>query len=188
MDYLKYQINPHFFMNTLNNIHALIDIDTECAKESVIELSKMMRYVLYDSGSQSISLQNELQFVSNYINLMRIRYTGNVDIEFNYPRSNTSHIFIPPLLFIVFVENAFKHGISYNSASFIRIDVECDQKNVFCSVVNSRNPAKTPNKAGIGLDNVTKRLDLIYGKEYSLKIDDSKPEQYSIKLTIPITK
>ena len=71
---------------------------------------------------------------------------------------------------------------------FIRIDVECDQKNVFCSVVNSRNPAKTPNKAGIGLDNVTKRLDLIYGKEYSLKIDDSKPEQYSIKLTIPITK
>ena len=188
MDYLKYQINPHFFMNTLNNIHALIDIDTECAKESVIELSKMMRYVLYDSGSQSISLQNELQFVSNYINLMRIRYTGNVDIEFNYPRSNTSHIFIPPLLFIVFVENAFKHGISYNSASFIRIDVECDQKNVFCSVVNSRNPAKTPNKAGIGVDNVTKRLDLIYGKEYSLKIDDSKPEQYSIKLTIPITK
>ena len=86
MDYLKYQINPHFFMNTLNNIHALIDIDTESAKNAVIELSKMMRYVLYDSGREIISLNRDIQFLKNYIELMRIRYTDDVDIRVDIPR------------------------------------------------------------------------------------------------------
>ena len=86
MDYLKYQINPHFFMNTLNNIHALIDIDAESAKSAVIELSKMMRYVLYESGHELISLNRDIQFLKNYIELMRIRYTDDVDIRVEYPR------------------------------------------------------------------------------------------------------
>ena len=189
MDYLKYQINPHFFMNTLNNIHALIDIDTECAKESVIELSKMMRYVLYDSGSSNISLQNELQFISNYISLMKIRYTKDIDITFIRPQRDTSQIFIPPLLFIVFVENAFKHGVSYNAPSFIRIDVSCNERQVCCSVANSRNTNKTAKeKAGIGLDNVKKRLELLYGDEYVLSIDDHDPRTYGVELIIPISK
>lgn len=189
MEYLKYQINPHFFMNTLNNIHALIDIDTECAKDSVIELSKMMRYVLYESGARNISLQNELQFVSNYINLMRIRYTKDIDITFNKPRQDTSRIFIPPLLFIVFVENAFKHGVSYNTPSFIRIDVSCDDKYVCCSVINSRTAdASASHKVGIGLDNVTKRLELLYNKDYVLEINDTDPQTYGIKLIIPISE
>ena len=111
MDYLKYQINPHFFMNTLNNIHALIDIDTESAKNAVIELSKMMRYVLYDSGREIISLNRDIQFLKNYIELMRIRYTDDVDIRVEYPRDLPEQVSIPPLLLIVFVENAFKHGI-----------------------------------------------------------------------------
>ncbi|MBQ5786417.1 MAG: histidine kinase, partial [Alistipes sp.] len=81
MDYLKYQINPHFFMNTLNNIHALVDIDPEAAKDTVIELSKMMRYVLYDSESALIKVSNDIQFIENYINLMRIRYTDKVDVR-----------------------------------------------------------------------------------------------------------
>ena len=85
MDYLRYQINPHFFMNTLNNIHALIDIDTEYAKSAVIELSKMMRYVLYESGSETISLKKDIQFIENYIELMRIRYDSSIDICLDYP-------------------------------------------------------------------------------------------------------
>ena len=112
MDYLKFQINPHFFMNTLNNIHALIDIDTEYAKNAVIELSKMMRYVLYESGREIISLNRDIQFVQNYIGLMRIRYTDAVDIRVEYPHDLSPQVSIPPLLLIVFVENAFKHGIS----------------------------------------------------------------------------
>ena len=81
MEYLKYQINPHFFMNTLNNIHSLIDIDADCAKNAIIDLSKMMRYVLYDSGSEGISLQKDIYFLNNYIELMRIRYANDIDIQ-----------------------------------------------------------------------------------------------------------
>ena len=110
------QINPHFFMNTLNNIHALIDIDTEYAKSAVIELSKMMRYVLYESGSETISLKKDIQFIENYIELMRIRYDSSIDICLDYPATIPNKVAIPPLLLIVFVENAFKHGVSYNHA------------------------------------------------------------------------
>ena len=185
MDYLKYQINPHFFMNTLNNIHALIDIDTESAKENIIELSRMMRYVLYDSSSQHTSLQNELQFVSNYINLMRIRYTKEVDIRFNYPQSGTMNMFIPPLLLIVFVENAFKHGISYNKPSFIHINIKKEPLNLYCTISNSRHAEPSKDKGGIGLENVRKRLDMLYGGDYSLDIDTSKSDEYCVKLVIP---
>jgi sensor histidine kinase YesM len=185
MDYLKYQINPHFFMNTLNNIHALIDIDTESAKENIIELSKMMRYVLYDSSSPQISLHNEMQFVSNYINLMRIRYTKDIDIRFNYPRNEGMNISIPPLLLIVFVENAFKHGISYNKPSFIHINVKKEPLNLRCTIRNSRHGDSNQGKGGIGLDNVRKRLDMLYGANYSLVTDTTNPEEYNVELIIP---
>lgn len=188
MDYLKYQINPHFFMNTLNNIHALIDIDTDRAKECVIELSKMMRYVLYESGVHELSLLNELKFVDNYINLMKIRYTTNIDIEFNRPVRGTSNIFIPPLLFIVFVENAFKHGISYSKPSFIRINVECRGSNVVFAVENSRHSSAKSKNGGIGLENVRKRLELIYKSSYTLDIDDADPAVYRTVLTIPVNR
>ena len=99
LEYLKHQINPHFFMNTLNNIHALIDVDTEKAKESVIELSKIMRYILYDSSQPIISLQKEITLLNNYIALMRIRYTDSIDISVNIA-DNLPDVQIPPLLFI----------------------------------------------------------------------------------------
>lgn len=186
MDYLKYQINPHFFMNTLNNIHALIDIDADSAKNAVIELSKMMRYVLYDSGSERISLNRDIQFLKNYIELMRIRYTDDVDIRMRYPDRLAESVAIPPLLLIVFVENAFKHGVSYNRPSFIHIDIDDLGRSVRCRVVNSRNPdAQGPRKAGIGLENVRKRLALIYGEQnYSLHIAET-PDRYSVELIIP---
>ena len=101
MDYLKYQINPHFFMNTLNNIHALIDIDTESAKNAVIELSKMMRYVLYESGREIISLNRDIQFLKNYIELMRIRYTDAVNISVESPGNLPEQLSIPPLPSVV---------------------------------------------------------------------------------------
>ena len=100
MDYLKYQINPHFFMNTLNNIHALIDIDAAYAQDAVIELSKMMRYVLYESGHEAITLEKDIQFMENYIKLMRIRYTNDVDIRVEYPHDLPTQVSIPPLLLI----------------------------------------------------------------------------------------
>lgn len=186
MDYLRYQINPHFFMNTLNNIHALIDIDTEYAKSAVIELSKMMRYVLYESGSETISLKKDIQFIENYIELMRIRYDSSIDIRFDYPDSIPNKVAIPPLLLIVFVENAFKHGVSYNHASFIQIRIGYRDDAVTAVISNSRHEKSRPGTTGIGLENVKKRLALIYQDNYTLSIDDSDPAVYTVKLIIPI--
>ena len=183
MDYLRYQINPHFFMNTLNNIHALIDIDTEYAKSAVIELSKMMRYVLYESGSETISLKKDIQFIENYIELMRIRYDSSIDICLDYPATIPNKVAIPPLLLIVFVENAFKHGVSYNHASFIHIRIGYRDDAVTAVISNSRHEKSRP---GIGLENVKKRLALIYQDNYTLSIDDSDPAVYTVKLIIPI--
>ena len=186
MDYLRYQINPHFFMNTLNNIHALIDIDTEYAKSAVIELSKMMRYVLYESGSETISLKKDIQFIENYIELMRIRYDSSIDICLDYPATIPNKVAIPPLLLIVFVENAFKHGVSYNHASFIHIRIGYRDDAVTAVISNSRHEKSRPGTTGIGLENVKKRLALIYQDNYTLSINDSDPAVYTVKLIIPI--
>ena len=186
MDYLRYQINPHFFMTTLNNIHALLDIDTEYAKSAVIELSKMMRYVLYESGSETISLKKDIQFIENYIELMRIRYDSSIDICLDYPATIPNKVAIPPLLLIVFVENAFKHGVSYNHASFIHIRIGYRDDAVTAVISNSRHEKSRPGTTGIGLENVKKRLALIYQDNYTLSIDDSDPAVYTVKLIIPI--
>ena len=187
MDYLKYQINPHFFMNTLNNIHAMIDIDSEAAKEIVIELSKMMRYVLYDSEKQQTNLEQEVQFTENYVELMRVRYPSDVDVRFDVQRPLPVDAKVPPLLPIVFVENAFKHGVSYNRPSFVHIRLHCEDGKAVCEVRNSRHKNMQVEKGGVGLENVRKRLDLLFGKDYELLTDDSREDEYSVKLSIPMT-
>ncbi len=184
MYYLKHQINPHFLMNTLNNIHALVDIDSEAAKQAVIQLSDMMRYVVYDTGSNAISLRDDIKFIKNYIELMRIRYTDDVKIEFNYPHKLQGRVGVPPLIFIVFVENAFKHGISYNSTSYINIDIDYEEGVVTGRIENSVVANNSNHKPGIGLENVRKRLDLVYGKSYNLRIEEMD-NKYRVTLKIP---
>lgn len=182
--YLKHQINPHFFMNTLNNIHALIDIDKEKAQKTVLELSKIMRYVLYDASVPSISLDKEIHFLSNYIELMRIRYTEQVDIRISLP-SKIPNTQIPPLLFISFLENAFKHGISYKSKSFIHLSMEIKETELHYLIVNSHCHTKKIGETGIGLENTRKRLRLLYDTNYTLHIEN-KDDQYRVLLIIPI--
>lgn len=188
MDALKYQINPHFFMNTLNNIHALIDIDSEAAKTTVIELSKMMRYVLYDTENQVTDIANDVRFIEHYIALMRIRYTDAVDIRFEIDGEIPLGVKVPPLLLIVFVENAFKHGVSYNHPSYVHIKLSCDGEKAYAEVRNSRHLSTAVARGGVGLENVRKRLDLIYGKRYNLTLDDSRAEEYYVKLSIPVAR
>ena len=185
MYYLKHQINPHFLMNTLNNIHALVDIDADAAKQTIIQLSDMMRSVVYETGGSSIPLRDDIKFVKNYIELMRIRYTEDVKITFTYPQQIKGRMDVPPLIFIVFVENAFKHGVSYNEESYISIDIECENGYVVGRFENSVNEKSRSNKPGIGLENVRKRLDLIYEKNYDLHIDDTG-DKYCVTLKIPI--
>lgn len=189
MQYLKYQINPHFLMNTLNNIHAMIDFDSDMAKRSVMELSRMLRHVLYDSGESHTTLDKEVEFLHNYIELMRIRYVDDVDIRISEPDINVCRsVKMPPLLLIVLIENAFKHGISYSKKSYIFIDIDVVDEELICVVTNSKHKTSSTEHSGIGMSNITKRLDLLFGNHYTLKIDDASDEQYRVKLVIPILK
>lgn len=184
LEYLKYQISPHFFMNTLNNIHALIDIDPEKAKDTLVELSKMMRYLLYEADKPLVPLQREDQFINSYIKLMRLRFTEKVEIHIDRP-SQIPNAMIPPLLTINFVENAFKHGISYQQASFIHIKIRFDNDTFYFKCVNSKHPESIERKGGVGLKNTRKRLDLLFGNNYQLDILDQE-DTYSVKLLYPI--
>lgn len=183
LNYLRYQVNPHFFMNTLNNIHALVDIDPEEAKTTIEVLSRLMRYILYEGSKSLACLEKELTFIRDYVNLMRIRYTDNVRIDVNLPEQ-VPDISIPPLLFIIFVENAFKHGVSYERASFIEITVELTTETIRFRCHNSRKPSTEDTHGGIGLQNVIKRLQLIYGNNYQLSILPTE-QTYEVKLDIP---
>lgn len=184
LDYLKYQISPHFFMNTLNNIHALIDIDTEKAKYTVLELSRLMRYLLYESEKGLIDLRKEIEFLSNYLALMRLRYTDQVKITTDLP-GEVPDIRIPPLLFISFVENAFKHGISYQETSFVCLSLRVDEERIYFHCINSNRPDQHSPEKGIGLENTQKRLRLLYGNRYHLQMGEHAGT-FSISLEIPI--
>lgn len=182
LTYLRYQVNPHFLMNTLNNIHALIDIEPEDAKRSIVQLSRFMRYLLYESHADYISLQDAINLMDQHISLMRIRYTDNVDIQVNVPQQ-VPQVGLAPLIFVPFIENAFKHGVSYDKPSFIHITLTVNGNNIEFACCNSKNNVKHET-GGVGISNVTKRLDLIYGDKYTLDIEDGE-DTYKVKLMVP---
>lgn len=186
MEYLKYQVNPHFFMNTLNNIHALVDIDPERAKTTIVELSKMMRHILYEGSKKLIPLTREVEFLNLYVQLMRLRYTRKVHINVDVP-PQLPELKLPPLMLIIFVENAFKHGISYREESFIDIKLRVENKRLLFSCCNSKptQVQRTNEKGGMGLQNVRQRLELLYDDDYTLDINDGE-KTYEVKLDIPM--
>ncbi len=183
---LKYQLNPHFLMNTLNNIHALIELDTEEAQKSVRLLSQMMRYMLYESNLEKVELKKEIQFLSIYFEMMKKRYIDTVPIDFIVP-DEIPNVQIPPALFINLAENAFKHGITYDSNAFLRFELVFSPDSISCLVSNSKitNGADIQESFGFGIESLQKRLDLIYPKQYTYKIQETDNE-YNVELTIPI--
>ena len=184
LEYLKYQINPHFFMNTLNNIHALVDIDPSKAQETIRELSKMMRFVLYEGDKSGVPLTKEFEFVRTYTKLMQLRYSDKVKITVDVPEV-APDMTIPPLMLISFIENAFKHGISYQHDSFIDIKLEVKDNDLSFTCRNSKAEIPNQEKGGVGLVNVKKRLDLLYDKSYTLNIKD-EPDIYIVELKLPL--
>ena len=184
LEYLKYQLNPHFLMNTLNNIHALVDIDPEKAKDTILELSKMMRFVLYEGNKHGVPLNREFDFIRNYITLMRLRYTDKVKITVDLP-TETPDKLVPPLMLITFIENAFKHGISYQHESFIEVKVGIEQEQLRFLCRNSKADKPNQGKGGVGLANVKQRLHLLYDNNFTLNIQD-EPDIYNVELTIPL--
>ncbi len=191
LDYLKYQINPHFFMNTLNNIHALVDIDSELAKDAIIELSRLMRYLLYESNQSTVPVRKELTFIKHYLELMKIRTDDSVTLSYEEPDETCKCLdtSLPPLIFISFIENAFKHGISHKEPSFITIKVTCDEDrfHFHCANSNFSSDSMKQQQGGVGLDNVRKRLELIYPGQYQLDIVPTDKE-FTVDLWLPIHK
>jgi LytS/YehU family sensor histidine kinase len=182
---LRNQVSPHFFMNTLNNIHSLIDIDKEEAREAIIKLSKMMRYLLYETDTEKTTLLREVEFLASYINLMRLRFNEKVKISLNLPSSIPEKT-IPPFIFISLIENAFKHGVSYKDESFIDIDLVIGNDRLLLIVKNSKtDKTQIEEFSGIGIENTRKRLDLLYGNKYNLDIIDNI-DTFTVNLSVPL--
>ena len=181
---LKNQLNPHFLFNTLNNIYSLIAINGEQAQEAVHELSRLLRYMLYDSAYAFVPLGHDLDFVRNYVKLMQIRMPGHVDLKTEI-QVDQPELLIAPLLFISPVENAFKHGVSNSRPSFIHLEIIASGNQIQCSVRNSFFPKDKQDKSGsgIGLINLKKRLDLLYPNHYELTCKQSD-ETYSCELLL----
>ncbi|WP_321479992.1 histidine kinase [uncultured Bacteroides sp.] len=168
---LRNQLNPHFLLNTLNNIYALIAFDSDKAQQAVQELSKLLRHVLYENQQAFVPLSKEADFIINYIELMRIRLTDNVTVDTQIKIHPNSKTLISPLIFISLIENAFKHGIAPTEPSFIRILLWEESGKICCEITNSYHPKNGKDKSGsgIGLKQVQKRLDLLYPKRYTWK-------------------
>ena len=165
---LKNQLNPHFLLNTLNNIYALININGTKAQEAVHELSKLLRYMLYDNETAYVPLAKELDFIYNYVSLMRIRLANSVEVSLKLD-AGPREICISPLIFISLIENAFKHGISPTQHSFISISIQGSKDGkVTCEIMNSNHPKTSADKSGsgIGLEQVSRRLELLYPNKY----------------------
>ena len=186
---LRNQLNPHFLLNTLNNIYALIAFDADKAQTAVQELSRLLRHVLYDNQQNFVTLDKEMDFIRNYIELMRIRLSANVQMITKFDIQPDSQTLIAPLIFISLIENAFKHGISPTESSFISIHLSENDKEVICEIRNSNHPKTVEDKSGsgVGLEQVSRRLEILYPGAYTWSKGISKDEKvYESKLSIKI--
>lgn len=195
MEFLMFQISPHFLMNTLNNIHALVDSDTLKAKDAIVSLSRLLRYMLYETSVDGkVSLERQIKVIRAYCELFLLRYGNNVKINIGVP-NDLPHVLMPPLIFIVFIENAFKHGIVYGKESVINVNIWVETESLHFTVSNPfiankvpANPggASSPIKqGGVGLKNVVARLDMLYGENYKL-ISEVQRDEYMVHLSVPI--
>jgi len=184
---LRHQVSPHFFMNTLNNIHTLIEIDSEKAQDAVARLSTLMRYLLYDSAQSTIELKKEIEFIRSFISLMQLRHSEEVEVTILIP-DQVPDIKIPPMLFISLLENAFKHGVSYPQKSYINFELQFDKTTLTCIIKNSKHKIAANYQgeySGIGLDNIKESLRLLYEDDFRLNILD-KESEFEVNLKIPL--
>ena len=189
LNFLKAQINPHFLFNTLNNLYYLAYTQSANTTEVIAKLSQMMRYMIYDSNYQQVPLTKEIEYMQNYISLERLRLNNQIPIQFDIEGA-TEGMLIAPLIFITFLENAFKHGVSNNNAgAWVKIRIQLNGKECIYQVENSKIPTSKPEaeeKSGIGLQNVKRRLDLSYPDKYKLVMED-KADRYFVQLNITLS-
>jgi two-component system LytT family sensor kinase len=186
LSFLKAQIHPHFFFNTLNNIYALSFIDVESSRASLHKLSRMMRYLLYETQNDRTSLQREIAFVRDYIELMQLRVNRNTTVKFEEPATITEKS-IAPMILLPFVENAFKHGIHSIKESLILVKIRQEEDLLVLEVENTLfyRGEREIDDGGIGLSNTMRRLDLIYAKQHKLHCGPGI-ENYSVRLELEL--
>jgi LytS/YehU family sensor histidine kinase len=169
--HLRYQLQPHFFFNSLNNIYSLVDKSPEKAQEAIHSLSKLMRYLLYDTGNNKVDLTKEIQFLEKYIKLMELRQTDKTRTTFSFPDVPEAKYYIAPLLFIPLIENAYKHCVSAIQRTDISFNMNIDENNLIFYSENTNVPKTDSDKSGsgIGLENLKKRLELLYPDKHFFK-------------------
>lgn len=185
--FLKAQINPHFLFNTLNNLYYLAYSKSENTTEVIAKLSQMMRYMIYDSNHPKVLLSKEIEYMHNYISLERLRLNDQIPIKFEIT-GNTENVRISPLIFITFLENAFKHGVSNsNPKAWVNISIALQGKECIYIVENSKTAEQKEGveRTGIGLQNVQRRLELSYPGQYKLTTKET-PEKYTIQLNLQL--
>ena len=185
---LKAQVHPHFLFNTLNNLYGLTLEKSDEAPDLVLRLSEILDYILYRCDEHRVLLSEEISNLKNYIEIEKIRYSEKLKLQQYFPDDYKS-LKIAPLIILPFVENSFKHGVSnYPGMAFVTIKISLVEKNLVVFIENSKNPLKNKtgnHSKGIGLNNVKKRLDLMYPEKYILTVDE-KPETYSVNLTLQL--
>lgn len=189
LNFLRSQINPHFLFNALNNIYSMIYTGDQHAADSVLSLSEMLRYVTYESKESRILLSGEVSYLENYIEFQKFSYEGEINVVFKKDILSDT-ILIAPMLFQPFVENAFKYsGIGQDKDAYIRISLSSDNTKLLFSIENSKKKTSYSDKElknnGIGIENVKKRLDLMYPNRHSLVIDD-KGASFRMNMSIEL--
>ena len=185
LSWLKNQLNPHFLFNTLNNISSLVQIDADSAQDSISQLSDLLRYALYESNKPEVPLANEIEFMNNYIDLMKLRCnemsTVTTDLQ-----AGDRPIAVVPLLFISVIENAFKHGISTRDKSFVDIHLHVTGDDITFTCDNSNYPKPDTNRSGsgVGLENMGRRLELLYPERYTYFHELREGNVYHVEITL----
>lgn len=180
---LRYQLQPHFFFNALNNIYSLIEFDPQKAQQSVHSLSKLMRHFMQNSDQKQISLAEEVDFLQQYISLMQLRLTDKTTVQVDFPKQ-VPQLTIAPLLFISLVENAFKHGVSAMTTTTLSFSLRVEGNTIIFRSENTKIPTQESlYSSGIGIDNLKKRLTLLYPERHQYTIEE-KEGKYIAQLTI----
>ena len=180
---LRYQLQPHFFFNALNNIYSLIEFDPQKAQQSVHSLSKLMRHFMQNSDQKQISLAEEVDFLQQYISLMQLRLTDKTTVQVDFPKQ-VPQLTIAPLLFISLVENAFKHGVSATTTTTLSFSLRVEGNTIIFKSENTKIPTQESlYSSGIGIDNLKKRLTLLYPERHQYTIEE-KEGKYIAQLTI----
>lgn len=186
LSHLKSQVSPHFFFNTLNNLYGLVEQDTKKAQQVILKLSDMMRYSIYEGQKDRVTLADEITYLENYMDLHRMRYHKAIDIRFVVEAEDRS-IKVMPLLFIIMVENAFKHGVEkLRNGAFVRILLIANMQFIDFEIENNFDREEAGGSEGIGLKNLKQRLELVYPKKYELEIFSSTADLYKIKLRLTL--